>query len=82
MKTILGQQAIENLNRFKKHCLEEEFNRLEKGVKEFDSLLTGSGFDAIQAKQKLTAIKEMNFETFKAVMLAYFGKTFNELQNV
>ena len=82
MKTNLGEQAIENLNRFKKHCLEDEFNHLEKGVKEFDNLLTGSGFLAIQSKQKLTAIKEMNFETFLSVMLAYFGKTAKELLNI
>ena len=82
MRTALGIDALTNLKRFQKHCTNEEFLHLEKGVKEFDTLLTGSGFYAIQSKQKLTAIKIMSFETFLTVMFAYFGKTVKDLKNI
>lgn len=72
--TALGQQAHEHLKSFEKFCTKEEFKTLEEGVKTFDTDLTGCGFHAIQAKLKLTSIKELTFKEFQAVMLVYFGK--------
>ena len=83
MNTILGTKAIENLNRFKKHCLDEEFTLLKNGVIEFDRLMTqGDKFNQIQADVKLNKIKELNFNDFLAVMFVYFGKTIKELKNI
>lgn len=82
MITELGKSAINTLSTFKKYCTESEYEFLEKGVKEFDTLLTGVGFYALQAETKLKQISKMDFETFQAVMYVYFGKTLKEFQNV
>ncbi len=82
MHTDLAKEAHKNLSSFKKYCNDEEFKNLEDGIKQFDTDLNGSGFDAIQAKTKLNWIKEMDLKTFTGVMFAYFGKKPSQYINV
>jgi hypothetical protein len=82
MNTKLAQEAQINLNLFKSYCTKEEFKKLSDTIADFDILLTGVGFNAIQAKQKLYFISKLSFSEFLGVMFCYFGKTLKELQNV
>ncbi len=75
LNTSLAVEALENMKRFKIYTTDEEFQEFEKGIKQFDTDLNGSGFEAIQAKSKLEEIKKLDGNGFTAVMFAYFGKT-------
>lgn len=81
MQTNLGAEALNTLEHFREYCTEEEFKTLEEGILRLDINLTGSGYPAIEAKAKLTEIKNMDFSRFSAVMFTYFGKTPSEYLN-
>lgn len=81
MQTNLGAEALNQLECFRNFCTEEEFKTLEEAVLIFDLDLNKTGFEADQAKEKLTSIKNMDFSRFSAVMFTHFGKTPSEYLN-
>ena len=66
MKTELAKKAFQRMKLFKKDCTPKQWEIIQSGIKEFDNLLTGSGFYAIQSKQKLNKMLEFSYEDFKA----------------
>lgn len=75
MNTTLGNQAINNINKFKNHCINDEFKTFEDGIKEFDRLMSqGDKFNQIQAKVKLNNISKLDFKGFASCIYVYFGR--------
>ncbi len=67
MNTQLAQEAELRITAFKEHASENQFNQMIEAIKVFDIDLTGCGFESIQAKLKLTKIKELTAQEFKAI---------------
>ena len=63
----LTKQAISNIEQYKDLASETQFSQMLHSINMFNTDLKGSGFNAIQAKQKLTTISQMSKESFVAV---------------
>ena len=74
MQTDLGAEALNTMEGYRNLCTEEEFKTFENGIIDFDIALNGNGYPAIEARQKLIKIKDLDFGGFTSVMYVNFGK--------
>jgi len=66
MRTELAKSALKQMNQYKSECTPKQWGVISDGIKEFDNLLQGSGFYAIQAKTKLKRMLSFSCQDFKA----------------
>jgi ferredoxin-fold anticodon binding domain-containing protein len=62
LNTSLANDAYAHVLAFKNIVSEKTYTHMIEGIKNFDVMLRGCGFDAIQAKEKLNRIKQLTAE--------------------
>lgn len=71
-KTILAQEAHDNILRFESLVYKRDFKRLTDAILRFDDHLNGFSFHSIEAKEKLMVIKDLSEEEFIQILSSNF----------
>jgi inosine/xanthosine triphosphate pyrophosphatase family protein len=67
LTTQAAQQAFDKVAAYKNQVSEKTFQHMTEGIKNFDGLCQGFGFDAMQAQHKLKRIAELTIEEIQAI---------------